>query len=303
DGKAQEFKQRKTYDIGTSFRRHSDKHIEEPLEAAEPVKAAEPAAEAKVAPEVVSAAAAAVQEAYEAVQAAEKAYREETQKAVTKLSDSAEALAALYEAPAAPAEPAPEAAPAEEPAPAAEPASEAAPAEEPAPFAPFVRLADRAEDLAKAYGEIEGEDAETEKKTEEFVIDAAEAVSEALDFEPKQDAAESAPAEEPAAEAAPGEEPAAEPAPVEEPAPAAEQTAPAKRFLLFTTRTCPNCAIIKEFLAEQGTPYELLLAEENRELARSLGIMQAPTAVITDGETVEKYIGVSKIKNYVLNNQ
>ena len=59
----------------------------------------------------------------------------------------------------------------------------------------------------------------------------------------------------------------------------------------------------KEFLAEQGTEYELLLAEENRELARSLGIMQAPTAVIIDGDNVEKYIGVSKIKNYVLNAQ
>ena len=100
----------------------------------------------------------------------------------------------------------------------------------------------------------------------------------------------------PAAEPAATEEPAAE-----EPAPAEEK--PAKRFLLFTTRTCPNCAIIKEFLAEQGTEYELLLAEENRELARSLGIMQAPTAVIIDGDNVEKYIGVSKIKNYVLNAQ
>ena len=30
--------------------------------------------------------------------------------------------------------------------------------------------------------------------------------------------------------------------------------------------------------------------------------MQAPTAVIVDGDNVTKYIGVSKIKNYVLNN-
>ncbi len=293
DGKAQEFKQRKTYDIGTSFRRHGEKHIEEPLAAEHtaaaeaPAKAAEPA----VAPEVVSAAAAAVQEAYEAVQAAEKAYKEETQKAVTKLSDSAEALAKLYEAPAeesAPAEgPAAAAEPEEAPAPAEEPAATAEPVvAEPAPAAEPERLADKAEDLAKTYDEPTAEEIEEAKKTEEFVIAAAEATSEALDFEPKPAAEEAAPAEEAAAE---------------EPAPAEEK--PAKRFLLFTTRTCPNCAIIKEFLAEQGTEYELLLAEENRELARSLGIMQAPTAVIIDGDNVEKYIGVSKIKNYVLNAQ
>ena len=30
--------------------------------------------------------------------------------------------------------------------------------------------------------------------------------------------------------------------------------------------------------------------------------MQAPTAVIIDGDKAEKYIGVSKIKNYVLGN-
>ena len=298
DGKAQEFKQRKTYDIGTSFRRHGEKHIEEPLVAEQtaaaeaPAKAAEPA----VAPEVVSAAAAAVQEAYEAVQAAEKAYKEETQKAVTRLSDSAEALAKLYEAPAEePAAAAEPEEPAAEPAPAAESVAEPAPAEE--PVAEPERLADKAEDLAKTYDEPTAEEIEEAKKTEEFVIAAAEATSEALDFEPKPAAEEATPAEEPAAEeAAPAEEPAAE-----EPAPAEEK--PAKRFLLFTTRTCPNCAIIKEFLAEQGTEYELLLAEENRELARSLGIMQAPTAVIIDGDNVEKYIGVSKIKNYVLNAQ
>ena len=31
--------------------------------------------------------------------------------------------------------------------------------------------------------------------------------------------------------------------------------------------------------------------------------MQAPTAVIIEGENVSKYIGVSKIKDYVLNNK
>ena len=78
--------------------------------------------------------------------------------------------------------------------------------------------------------------------------------------------------------------------------PAAE---PEKRFLLFTTKTCPNCKIIKEYLAEHNVPYEQIVAEENKDIARGYGIMQAPTAVILDGDTVTKFVGVQNIKNFV----
>ncbi len=74
---------------------------------------------------------------------------------------------------------------------------------------------------------------------------------------------------------------------------------PGKRFLLFTTKTCPNCKIIKEYLAENNVPYEQVIAEENKDIARGYGIMQAPTAVILDGDNVTKYVGVQNIKNYV----
>ncbi len=72
-----------------------------------------------------------------------------------------------------------------------------------------------------------------------------------------------------------------------------------QRFLLFTTKTCPNCKIIKEYLAEKNVPYELVIAEENKDIARGYGIMQAPTAVILDGDNVTKYVGVHNIKDFV----
>ncbi len=80
--------------------------------------------------------------------------------------------------------------------------------------------------------------------------------------------------------------------------------APAKEMLLFTTRTCPNCVKAKEFLDAEGVQYKVMLAEENTDLARQYGIMQAPTAVIVgkNGDSApEKYVGVENIKNYVKN--
>ena len=74
---------------------------------------------------------------------------------------------------------------------------------------------------------------------------------------------------------------------------------PERKFLLFTTKTCPNCKIIKEYLAENNVPYEQVIAEENKDVARGYGIMQAPTAVILEGDNVSKYVGVQNIKNYV----
>jgi len=203
DGKAQEFKQRKTYDIGTSFRRHADKNIAEPLKAVVGAENVAPKAEVNAeAPQI-------------------------------KIAEAPVTLAPKAEVAPAPA------------------AEVAAPA-----VKTVTRLSASAEDLAKAY-----------------------------ESAPEVKAEPAAPAPEVKAEKP------------------AEEAPEAKRFLLFTTRTCPNCAVIKEFLAQQGTEYELVLAEENRGLARQFGIMQAPTAVIIEGDSYSKYIGVSKIKDYVLSNK
>ena len=66
---------------------------------------------------------------------------------------------------------------------------------------------------------------------------------------------------------------------------------------LFTTKTCPNCKLAKEYLKD--FKYILIDAEENMELANKYGIMQAPTLVIAEGDKVKKYVNASRIKQFV----
>lgn len=68
---------------------------------------------------------------------------------------------------------------------------------------------------------------------------------------------------------------------------------------LFTTKTCPNCKIVKEYLKNQK--YVLIDAEENMELAQRYQVMQAPTLVVVDGDQYKKYVNASNIKKYVEN--
>ena len=66
---------------------------------------------------------------------------------------------------------------------------------------------------------------------------------------------------------------------------------------LFTTKTCPNCKLVKEYL--KNVPYVTIDAEENIELARRYGVMQAPTLVVVNGDSHKKYVNASNIKKYV----
>ena len=69
------------------------------------------------------------------------------------------------------------------------------------------------------------------------------------------------------------------------------------RAFLFTTKTCPNCKIAKEFLKDEE--YEAIDAEENPELSNEYGIMQAPTLVLIKDGKIEKFVNASNIKRYV----
>ncbi len=68
--------------------------------------------------------------------------------------------------------------------------------------------------------------------------------------------------------------------------------------LLFTTKTCPNCVIAKKALNEAHMEYEVIDAEEHRDLARKYKIMQAPTLVLISDGGVEKLTNASNIKKY-----
>lgn len=68
--------------------------------------------------------------------------------------------------------------------------------------------------------------------------------------------------------------------------------------LLFTTKTCPNCAIVKNML-DGKLEYKAIDAEENAELTKQFGIQQAPTLVIMHDGVVDTYKNASNIKKYM----
>ena len=68
---------------------------------------------------------------------------------------------------------------------------------------------------------------------------------------------------------------------------------------LFTTKTCPNCRMAKQFL--QNMDYEVVDAEENAELATRFGIMQAPTLVVIKNGQIQKMTNASEIRKFAEN--
>ena len=79
---------------------------------------------------------------------------------------------------------------------------------------------------------------------------------------------------------------------------AASEDAGAVR-LLFTTKTCPNCAVAKRALEEAHVEYRVVDAEENKEMARKYQILSAPTLVVLKEDGVEKLTNASNIRKYV----
>ena len=65
---------------------------------------------------------------------------------------------------------------------------------------------------------------------------------------------------------------------------------------LFTTKTCPNCKLAKEYLKDVS--YILIDAEENSELVSRYAVRQAPTLVVVNKGETHKYANASNIKKY-----
>ena len=78
-----------------------------------------------------------------------------------------------------------------------------------------------------------------------------------------------------------------------------EEKAPAvktdSKVLLFTTKTCPNCSMIKKVLSDRQIDYEVIDAEENVELSKKYNIVAVPTLVTQDGI----YVNASSIIGYI----
>lgn len=73
-----------------------------------------------------------------------------------------------------------------------------------------------------------------------------------------------------------------------------------QNILLFKTPTCPNCKLATALLDKAGIAFTPLNANEEKELVEKYGIKQAPTLVLINGDTVEKYKGVSDIKGWLM---
>ena len=71
--------------------------------------------------------------------------------------------------------------------------------------------------------------------------------------------------------------------------------------ILFKTPTCPNCKAAGALLDKAGIAYQALNANEEKELVEKFGVKQAPTLVLVDGDSFEKYRGVSDIKGWLMN--
>ena len=70
-------------------------------------------------------------------------------------------------------------------------------------------------------------------------------------------------------------------------------------LMLFTTQTCPNCKMAKMLLAKDNVEVEIIDAEEEDELSIALGIRQAPTLLVPQGDHFDMLQGVSQIKGWL----
>ncbi len=73
----------------------------------------------------------------------------------------------------------------------------------------------------------------------------------------------------------------------------------AEKLILFTTTTCPNCRMAKDFLDQASKEYSVVVSDQDKETAKSYTIRQAPTLVVDRGDDFEKIVGLSEIRRYL----
>lgn len=66
---------------------------------------------------------------------------------------------------------------------------------------------------------------------------------------------------------------------------------------LFTTKTCPNCNVAKEYLVSHNN-IKILDAEVHGELVEKYNVRTAPTLLVIDKDHVNQYAGLSNIRKY-----
>ena len=86
----------------------------------------------------------------------------------------------------------------------------------------------------------------------------------------------------------------------EQPEPVITKKIDRTKPLLVTTETCPNCKLVKQYMEEKQFDCEIIIASENRELIKEIGVSQAPTLVIfNDDSTITQIANASNIRAYL----
>ena len=86
---------------------------------------------------------------------------------------------------------------------------------------------------------------------------------------------------------------------LDEQAEATQKAVLAPGIYLFTTATCPNCRMAKNFLAQANVEYTDVLATDNIDLTKALNITAAPTLVVVTKDGTEVVENVSNIRRYI----
>ena len=72
-----------------------------------------------------------------------------------------------------------------------------------------------------------------------------------------------------------------------------------KEMMLFTTKTCPNCKMAKMLLEKAGIKYTMVDAEDEKETTLKYGVKKAPTLLVPNGDSFDRYENASEIKGFI----
>ncbi len=76
-----------------------------------------------------------------------------------------------------------------------------------------------------------------------------------------------------------------------------------RKAILVATKTCPNCGAAKKMLEKAHIPYQVIYADnpEGMSFAEANNIIQAPTLLMPNGETYDKYTNIAEISAFMKN--
>ena len=77
-------------------------------------------------------------------------------------------------------------------------------------------------------------------------------------------------------------------------------TGEAERRILFVTKVCPNCRLIKPQLEQCGLQYDIVDVEEDVEMAQRYHLTSAPSLVELFPDGYQVHSGIGEIQKYIL---